>query len=50
VFADKGYDANGRVIERLQAQGKTAVIPPKCNRTTLRVCLRQGVVQSPPSN
>ncbi len=37
VLADKGYDANERVIERLQAQGKTAVIPPKRNRTKLRV-------------
>ncbi len=37
VLADKGYDANERVIERLQAQGKTAVIPPKRNHTKLRV-------------
>ncbi len=29
-----GYDADERVIERLQALGKTAVIPPKRNRTT----------------
>lgn len=36
VLADKGYDANERVIERLQAQGKTAVIPPKPNRTIAR--------------
>ncbi|WP_442940943.1 IS5 family transposase [Nostoc sp.] len=36
VLADKGYDADERVIERLQAQGKTAVIPPKRNRTILR--------------
>ncbi|MFH7025899.1 MAG: IS5 family transposase [Heteroscytonema crispum UTEX LB 1556] len=35
VLADKGYDADERVIERLQAQGKTAVIPPKRNRTIL---------------
>ncbi|WP_442949178.1 hypothetical protein [Nostoc sp.] len=33
VLADKGYDADERVIERLQAQGKTAVIPPKRNRS-----------------
>lgn len=31
VLADKGYDADERVIERLQAQGKTALIPPKRN-------------------
>ena len=36
VLADKGYDADERVIERLQSQGKTAVIPPKRNRTTPR--------------
>ncbi len=36
VLADKGYDADERVIERLQALGKTAVIPPKRNRTTPR--------------
>ncbi|WP_292849542.1 transposase [Nostoc sp. NMS8] len=36
VLADKGYDANERVIERLQAQGKTPVIPPKRNRTRPR--------------
>ena len=36
VLADKAYDANKRVIEPLQAQGKTAVIPPKRNRTTPR--------------
>ena len=36
VLADKGYDADERVIERLQAHGKTAVIPPKRNRTILR--------------
>jgi transposase len=31
VLADKGYDADERVIERLQAQGKTALITPKRN-------------------
>ena len=36
VLADKGYDADERVIERLQAQGKTPVIPPKRNRTRPR--------------
>jgi len=33
LVADKGYHADERVIERLQHQGKTAVIPPKRNRT-----------------
>lgn len=36
LLADKGYDANQRVIERLQQHGKTAVIPPKRNRTVAR--------------
>lgn len=36
VLADKAYDADKRVIERLQQQGKTAVIPPKSNRKTPR--------------
>lgn len=36
VLADKGYDADGRVIDVLQAQAKTAVIPSKRNRTTKR--------------
>lgn len=33
VLADKGYDADERVIERLEFLGKSAVIPPKRNRT-----------------
>jgi transposase len=32
VLADKAYDADERVIEPLQAQGKTVVIPPRRNR------------------
>ena len=36
VLADKGYDADERVIALLQAQGKTAVIPPRRNRQHLR--------------
>ena len=36
VLGDKGYDADERVIQRLEAQGQTAVIPPRRNRTTLR--------------
>ena len=34
VLADKAYDADERLIERLAVQGKTAVIPPKRNRKT----------------
>lgn len=33
VLADKAYDAEDRVIQLLEAQGKTAVIPPRRNRT-----------------
>lgn len=36
ILADKGYDADQRVIEPLQQQGKTAVIPPRRNRKTPR--------------
>lgn len=36
VLADKGYDADARVIDVLKAQAKTAVIPSKRNRTTKR--------------
>jgi transposase len=36
LLADKAYDAHKRVIELLESQGKTAVIPPKRNRSLLR--------------
>ena len=36
VLADKGYDADERVIGPLQAAGKTIVIPPKRNRKNPR--------------
>lgn len=32
LLADKGYDVDERVIQRLQQAGKKPVIPPKCNR------------------
>ena len=35
-IADKAYDADERGREPLAAAGKTAVIPPTANRTTLR--------------
>ena len=38
VLADKGYDADERVIELLQAQGKLAVIPSRRSRN--RKCPR----------
>ena len=32
VLADKGYDADQRVLQPLAQAGKTAVIPPRANR------------------
>ena len=37
LLADKAFDADERVIERLRAAGKSAVIPPKSNRKIQRV-------------
>jgi len=36
VIADKGFDADKRVLEPLQQAGKQAVIPPKANRNVQR--------------
>jgi transposase len=36
VLADKGFDADERVLIPLQKAGKTAVIPPKANRKVQR--------------
>jgi transposase len=36
ILADKGYDADVRVLEPLAQVGKTAVIPPKRHRTNKR--------------
>ncbi len=36
VIADKSYDAEDRVLAPLRAAGKTAVIPPRRNRTERR--------------
>ena len=37
VLADKGYDADERVLFPLAAAGKIAVIPPKSNRKEQRI-------------
>jgi transposase len=37
VIADKGFDADQRVLEPLQKAGKLAVIPPKANRKQQRL-------------
>ena len=36
LIADKAFDADVRVLEPLAAAGKTAVIPPRTNRSALR--------------
>jgi transposase len=36
VLADKGYDADERVLRVLEQANKTAVIPPKANRKEQR--------------
>jgi transposase len=36
LLADKGYDADERVINKLEKEGKTAVIPPNKNRKEQR--------------
>jgi transposase len=36
LIADKAFDADERVIDRLTAAGKVAVIPPKANRRVSR--------------
>jgi len=36
VIADKGFDADERVLEPLRKAGKTSVIPPKRNRRNPR--------------
>jgi transposase len=47
LLGDKGYDADERVIERLEVQGKTAVIPPRRNvpvhEHMTRICIRLGI-------
>ncbi len=41
MIADKGYDAEARVLAPLRAAGKTAVIPPRRNRATRRAYDRE---------
>ena len=41
LIADKAFDADARVLEPLAAAGKTAVIPPRANRSSLRDYDRQ---------
>ena len=41
VIADKGYDADERVLQPLAQAGKTAVIPPRANRKQPRAYDRE---------
>ena len=41
VIADKGYDAEERVLQPLAQAGKTAVIPPQANRKDQRAYDRE---------
>jgi transposase len=41
LIADKAFDADARVLEPLAAAGKTAVIPPRANRSSRRDYDRQ---------
>ena len=36
LIADRAFDADARVLEPLAAAGRSAVIPPRSNRRTLR--------------
>lgn len=38
LIADKGYDADERVLDRLKEAAVEAVIPPKANRRERREC------------
>ena len=49
LIADKGFDADERVIEPLAIAGKTAVIPSKANRTS-QTGLRSRPLQGAPSD
>ena len=41
LIADKAFDADARVLEPLSVAGKTAVIPPRANRSSPRDYDRQ---------
>jgi len=42
LLADKGSDASDRVIDRLNAEGKTALIGPGQNRKRMRTYRKPG--------
>ena len=41
LIADKAFDADARVLQPLAAAGKTAVIPPRSNRSSPRAYDRE---------
>ena len=47
LIADKAFDADERVLKPLAATGKTAVIPPRANRSPLRDYDRQRYGEPP---
>jgi len=48
LLADKGYDASDRMIDRLNAEGKTALIAPRHNRKRVRTYDAEGLRISTP--
>ena len=48
LLADKGSDASDRVIDRLNAEGKTALIGPRHNRKRVRTYDAEGLLISTP--
>ena len=48
LLADKSYDASDRVIDRLNAEGKTALIAPRHNRKSVRSYDAEGLLISTP--
>jgi hypothetical protein len=48
LLADKGYDASDRMIDRLNAEGKTTLIAPPHNRKKVRTYDAEGFLISTP--
>jgi hypothetical protein len=44
LIADKAFDADARVLEPLAAAGKTAVIPPRTNRSSPRETTTESIM------
>ena len=48
LLAENGYDASDRMIDRLNAGGKTALIAPRHNRKRVRTYDAEGLLISTP--